>query len=119
MVNYIPEMVINWTNNLLFSDINECLQSPCVHGSCSNFAGSFQCNCDAGWTGALCDICIVYCCVSLAPFNIFKSKFQAKNAQYGNILILIVYITFALVNNLAHSTSDFLTTNQSVIVFQT
>lgn len=37
------------------SDINECLQSPCVHGSCSNLAGSFQCSCDAGWTGPLCD----------------------------------------------------------------
>lgn len=52
----------------LVSDINECLESPCVHGSCSNLAGSFQCNCDAGWTGALCDNGIVSCCVSIAHF---------------------------------------------------
>lgn len=36
-------------------DINECLSTPCVHGTCTNTLGSFQCSCEPGWTGALCD----------------------------------------------------------------
>ena len=35
-------------------DINECLQSPCVHGQCSNTLGSYTCTCEPGWTGVNC-----------------------------------------------------------------
>lgn len=35
-------------------DINECLQSPCVHGQCSNTQGSYTCTCEPGWTGVNC-----------------------------------------------------------------
>lgn len=37
------------------SDINECLQSPCVHGQCSDTRGSYRCTCDVGWTGTNCE----------------------------------------------------------------
>lgn len=42
------------------SDINECLQSPCVHGQCSDTLGSYKCTCDVGWTGTNCQTGIIY-----------------------------------------------------------
>lgn len=42
------------------SDINECLQPPCVHGQCSDTLGSYRCTCDVGWTGTNCEIGTVY-----------------------------------------------------------
>ena len=37
------------------SDIDECECSPCVNGQCSNLFGSFECLCNSGFTGDLCD----------------------------------------------------------------
>lgn len=42
------------------SDINECLQSPCVQGQCSDTLGSYRCSCDVGWTGTNCETGTVY-----------------------------------------------------------
>ena len=40
---------------LLYIDINECDDSPCVNGACNNTAGSFTCDCTGtGFDGALC-----------------------------------------------------------------
>ena len=34
-----------------------CDQNPCVYGECYSSGGiTFECNCDNGWTGGLCDI---------------------------------------------------------------
>ena len=43
--------------NSLFpvSDTNECLTDPCLNGECTNEPGSFNCACDAGYEGELCD----------------------------------------------------------------
>lgn len=40
---------------LFFIDVNECTNFPCVHGTCGNSAGSFECTCDLGWSGTVCD----------------------------------------------------------------
>lgn len=39
-----------------FADVNECLATPCIHGTCSNTLGSYQCRCTSGWSGVNCDI---------------------------------------------------------------
>nr|AAP05764.1 notch-like transmembrane receptor LIN-12 [Caenorhabditis remanei] len=31
-----------------------CSSNPCIHGSCSSFAGGFQCLCDDGFSGSYC-----------------------------------------------------------------
>lgn len=41
---------------LIFADINECLNIPCIHGACSNTIGSYTCQCNPGWRGSNCDI---------------------------------------------------------------
>ncbi|KAM8930636.1 protein crumbs homolog 1 [Pelodytes ibericus] len=37
-------------------DNNECLSNPCLHGTCTNGAAGYMCECQAGYTGANCDI---------------------------------------------------------------
>lgn len=34
---------------LLFADINECLNDPCINGQCINTDGSFRCECPMGF----------------------------------------------------------------------
>ena len=41
--------------------MNECLSSPCENGRCVDLFGSFECDCDAGFTGALCEVEIDAC----------------------------------------------------------
>ncbi len=36
-------------------NINECKNSPCVHGVCRDEDGSYSCSCDAGYNGKNCD----------------------------------------------------------------
>ena len=39
-----------------FTDINECLSSPCQHGSsCVDDINSYTCICVDGYTGAICE----------------------------------------------------------------
>ena len=40
-----------------FSDINECLENPCLNGGiCENTLGSFMCDCPPNWMGPRCEI---------------------------------------------------------------
>lgn len=40
----------------MFSDINECENSPCQNGGrCTDSEGSFTCSCTDGWEGQVCD----------------------------------------------------------------
>ena len=39
---------------MLITDINECASGPCDHGQCVNGDNQFTCNCEAGYTDALC-----------------------------------------------------------------
>ena len=43
---------------LFLLDIDECMDSPCVNGTCKNFEGGFMCECAKGFnvdnTGRVC-----------------------------------------------------------------
>ncbi|XP_078692955.1 uncharacterized protein LOC144922781 [Branchiostoma floridae x Branchiostoma belcheri] len=45
----------------LCADIDECLSSPCVHGTCTDGVASYTCSCENGWTGNNCDQNIEVC----------------------------------------------------------
>lgn len=55
----ISSFVYSSTQIILFypSDINECLSSPCGHGSCTDKVNSFVCECTFGYKGISCDEC--------------------------------------------------------------
>lgn len=44
---------------LIYSDIHvdtdECLSSPCRHGTCIDQINSYTCNCSPGYTGRECE----------------------------------------------------------------
>ena len=37
-------------------DIDDCSDSPCTNGTCTDLVADFSCTCDAGYTGKRCDI---------------------------------------------------------------
>ena len=37
-------------------DIDDCSDSPCTNGDCTDLVADFKCTCDAGYTGKRCDI---------------------------------------------------------------
>ena len=40
----------------LLIDIDDCSDSPCTNGACTDLVAGFSCTCDAGYTGKRCDI---------------------------------------------------------------
>ena len=36
-------------------ETNECVSSPCVHGTCADALNMYSCTCDAGYEGENCD----------------------------------------------------------------
>ena len=36
-------------------DIDECMSSPCVYGRCNDLISAFQCVCQIGYDGILCN----------------------------------------------------------------
>lgn len=42
--------------SVFFSDKNECLNNPCLHGgTCRNLQGNYECICPQQWTGKNCE----------------------------------------------------------------
>eukprot|EP00058_Branchiostoma_floridae_P019839 XP_002605329.1 hypothetical protein BRAFLDRAFT_89027 [Branchiostoma floridae] len=37
------------------TDIDECTNQPCQHGTCANQYGGYKCTCSPGWTGQNCE----------------------------------------------------------------
>lgn len=42
-------------------DIDECLHSPCVHGTCTDQVNGFKCHCSPGYAGFKCDYNLKEC----------------------------------------------------------
>ena len=39
----------------LLIDIDDCSDSPCTNGACTDLVADVNCSCDAGYTGKRCD----------------------------------------------------------------
>ena len=42
-------------HNFVVQDINECQNSPCLHGNCTDHANMYTCDCFLGYTGSNCE----------------------------------------------------------------
>lgn len=86
-----------FTVMFLFSDVNECLASPCKNGStCVNKRGSYFCSCQTGFTGKHCEKGMHHIknstklkdCITLS----FERKFEDYVFRGATIKILQVFI---------------------------
>uniref|UniRef100_A0A5S6R249 Uncharacterized protein n=1 Tax=Trichuris muris TaxID=70415 RepID=A0A5S6R249_TRIMR len=68
-----------FTGTFCNKDINECMQSPCIHGLCKNTRGSYYCICNRGWQGTHCEEDINECNFP----NTCGSKGTCKNLEGG------------------------------------
>ena len=55
-------LLVNMTIGHLFTcflflipESNECLSNPCVNGTCNDLLNMFNCSCEDGFNGTLCD----------------------------------------------------------------
>ena len=39
----------------VYSDIEECGNNPCIHGSCQDALNGYSCICEPGYSGKKCD----------------------------------------------------------------
>lgn len=39
----------------MLADTDDCSPDPCAYGACIDCVNTFTCNCEAGYTGRLCD----------------------------------------------------------------
>ena len=53
--------------------VDECASSPCSNGACTDGINSYSCQCDAGWTGPLCDISVPSCPTGGTCSNLARS----------------------------------------------
>ena len=51
---FVSQQVTILTQNDVLADIDECLSSPCIFGTCQNKVNSFQCSCESGYDGDTC-----------------------------------------------------------------
>jgi hypothetical protein len=49
----------------LYTDVDECVSTPCIHGNCTDGLGTYSCTCHAGFTGGDCDKDVDDCLGSL------------------------------------------------------
>ena len=53
---YVSDYGDNWQHPTFYIvDIDDCLTSPCVHGTCQDHLNSYTCTCSHGYTGTDCD----------------------------------------------------------------
>lgn len=57
-----------FTGELCDLEIDECSPNPCVHGTCVDKLSGFQCNCDSGYLGDVCQE-INFCQPNLCQFG--------------------------------------------------
>jgi hypothetical protein len=49
--------VYNCKHSVLFIDIDECINNPCMNGgTCNNMPGYYECICPVGWYGSKCQM---------------------------------------------------------------
>lgn len=51
----IPHVSPCFTIGFLIPDFDECVSSPCVHGTCTDQLHSYTCHCQPGYTGTNCE----------------------------------------------------------------
>ncbi|KAI8514268.1 hypothetical protein Bbelb_085920 [Branchiostoma belcheri] len=61
LTNYTCSCENGWEGTDCDRNIDDCLSSPCAHGTCTDGVASYTCSCEKGWGGNNCDQIIEDC----------------------------------------------------------
>lgn len=83
-------------NNLLEGTVSDAIcsvQSPCIHGSCTETFNDYECACDKGYMGRDCES-IDYCSTSPCPLNA-----QCINTHGGFVCKSLITVVTCIIKN--------------------
>ena len=80
---FYPIVLILACSLSVSTDVDDCAQNPCKHGTCLDQLNDFTCTCESGWEGKQCDQGII----SILPAIKARSVIQLSVVNDFNSLL--------------------------------
>ena len=74
--DFIAKMSYAVYTLLTHTGVNECFSNPCVNGICVDMEDGFECRCDLGYNGTLCENSKYYHSIKRNKFVVLLDKWR-------------------------------------------
>ena len=96
----VIQFVIYMTLCVCFADIDDCVGVTCSgHGTCVDGVNSHSCNCNAGFTGYMCETSMSFYSVASHSIKLICTSVKHGHCTWYELIILAIHQVFVLRNN--------------------